>query len=119
MADWLLAEIATGFQRLVTLSLPNTPASDVLVHAAQIWHEALLSTSTQWDKVEDDWRIQRGFALLCRDCDRWPVPKHLIDRLPARKDKLALPKPTLTPEQRAHNLATLKTLMQQLGEKML
>lgn len=117
MADWLLAEIAAGFQRLVTLSLPNTPASDVLVPAAQIWHEALLSTSTQWNQDEDAWRLQRGFALLCRDCDRWPVPKHLIDRLPARKDKLALPKPTLTPAEREANLARLKTLMQQLGAK--
>ncbi len=118
MADWLLAEIATGFQRLVTLSLPNTPASDVLVHAAQIWHESLLSQPTQWDKDEDAWRVQRAFVMLCRDSDRWPLPKHLIDRLPERKEKQALPKPVMSTSERAKNIAKLKDLMQQMEGKI-
>lgn len=71
--------------------------------------QRITRNGTVYDAPIDAWVWAMREAVKARDAGR----------LPTRKEKLALPKPTLTPEQRAHNIATLKTLMQQLGEKML
>ena len=117
--DWLREEIGNGMQRLVLLSLPNTPAFDLLEHTAQVWYEALLSMKVQWNKEDDAWRIQKAFMSLCCEVDRFPSPKHLIERLPVRREKRALPKPEISEEDRQHGLSVLNEMMKKLGGKLL
>jgi hypothetical protein len=36
MADWLLTEVATGLQKLMTLSLDRTPAANLITATARV-----------------------------------------------------------------------------------
>lgn len=109
MADWLLSEIATGLQKLMTLSLDRTPSADLITATARVWHEAL-QVGRVWDQGRDTMRIREGFSRLVLNSKRWPTVEELISSLPSPPHQWRLPAPTCIPgsrEERARKLATL------------
>ena len=79
--DWLLEEIATGFQKLLCLSLDRTPAGEVIPGTAQAWFEAL-TFGREWDRQRDTPRIRRAFVTLAQTQRMWPAPRDFIEALP-------------------------------------
>ena len=80
--------MTNGFQRLLVLSLPNTPAADTIALTAAVWCDTAWP-HTEWTD-EDLPRIESAFQSLCRNCDRWPTPKQFIECLPKREMRLQL-----------------------------
>lgn len=108
-ADWLLIEVATGLQKLMTLSLDRTPAADLITATARVWHEAL-QVGRVWDQERDAKRIREGFTRLALNSKRWPTVEELISSLPSAPHQWRLPAPTCIPgsrEDRARKLAAL------------
>ncbi|ACA32314.1 conserved hypothetical protein [Histophilus somni 2336] len=108
MADekWLKRTVAQGLGKLVVLRLANQPPEEMIKATAEVWVQVILSQRIYggWQEKEDKWRIEQAFMRLCAECERFPAPKMLLDRLPKRKT-LELPPPQpkpLTPEQQAH-----------------
>lgn len=77
--DWLMAEVATGFQRLALLALESQPAADVIAGTARVWHETL---SRRLGSPEAAERVRQGFDQLCATCTRWPAPADLLRAMP-------------------------------------
>lgn len=116
---WLMDLILDGLTHLMPLSLPNTPAEDVIEYTAQVWYEALTATGTDWNAEMDIKRIKTGFRKLTPHLDRWPTPRQLLEGLPARPKPKALPprRPAdLTPEERQMNLSWISQLKTQIKE---
>lgn len=107
--NWLNATIAQGLGGLVLLRLPNQPPEELIKQTAKVWVIALESVKLYggWNEEDDKWRIEKGFQCLYAECDRFPAPKMLIERMPKRKAVEALPAPALSDEQVARNLARL------------
>lgn len=100
--EWLLLEIATGLQKLSTLSLDRTPAAEILVGTAGTWLE-VLTFDRVWDEARDAPRVRAAFITLARTREAWPAPKLLIEALPPSK-QVALEAPreiSDSPELRA------------------
>lgn len=104
--QWLKATIAKGLAGLVVLRLPNQPPEEMITKTAEIWVKAILHQKIHngWNAEQDQWRIEHAFLTLYAQCDRFPSPKMLLERLPARKI-LALPEQTyqMTDEERQLN----------------
>lgn len=80
--------ITNGLQRLLVLSLQNTPPADTIDLTAAVWCDTAWP-HTAWTD-EDLPRIEAAFHFLCRNFDRWPTPKQFIESLPKRGNKLKL-----------------------------
>lgn len=89
--------MANGLQRLLVLSLQNTPPADTIKLTAAVWCDTVWGHA-QWAD-EDLARIESAFLSLCRTSDRWPTPKQFLDCLPKREHALKLEE-KLTPEER-------------------
>ncbi|BFU64735.1 hypothetical protein [Rodentibacter abscessus] len=85
--QWLKETIAKGLGGLVVLRLANTPPEEVIKDTAKIWTLVISRQPNYggWDEVQDKWRIEEGFMRLYAECEYFPSPKMLIDRLPKRK----------------------------------
>lgn len=114
--NWLNAAIAKGLMGLVTLRLPNTPPEEIIVKTAQIWVLALTKgLGNTWNEEDDLWRIENAFMRLYADCDRFPSPKMLIERLPKRKEQpLALLTREPTQEERNRHQAWIKKIKEMI-----
>lgn len=108
---WLQTEIATGFQKLVTLRLKNTPSEEVLVATVGVWLDTLINANIAWDEQLDRARVAEAFKLLCRTCDSWPSIKSFLDVLPARPPPPMLPAPKYDRAKALQNLAKLKATL--------
>jgi hypothetical protein len=109
VSDWLLNEILTGMQKLLTLSLDRTPAMDLITGTARTWHEAITYRRV-WDEERDADRVRDGFARLALNAKRWPTVDDLITALPSAPTQWRLPAPTNIPatrEEKARRLASL------------
>lgn len=99
--DWLNAVIAKGLMGLVALRLPNTPPEEIIVKTAQIWVLALTKgLGTKWEKKRDTPRIEKAFMRLYAECDRFPNPKMLIERLPRDYPETLMIERKITEEDR-------------------
>jgi len=112
---WLLDEIVEGMQKLTALALPSHPPAETIDLTALAWLEALEPRNFQEDL--DRWRIREAFRQLLRDCDRWPYPKQLIDRLPPRKELARLPPPEIDWERQQANMAKLKAALKPILDR--
>ena len=116
--EWLRLEVGAGLQRLFVLRLPSAPfTSEELIATAQVWLDALLDRPIIWTESLDRGRLRNGFASLITDCERWPSPKQLLERMGPRLQPLHLPAPPLTPEKRAQNLKLLEKMRTHLTDK--
>lgn len=89
--------MANGLQRLLVLSLQNTPPADTIKLTAAVWCDTVWP-HTNWEDGDVN-RIEMAFQSLCRNAERWPTPKHFIDCLPRRAELLKLPE-RMSPEDR-------------------
>ncbi len=113
---WLRLEIGGAFQQLVALSLPGTPAVEMLPVAAEMWWLSLseMDLSEEVDRP----RIRKGFNLLYTSIRQWPQPVDLIDKLPTRpQQRAAQAAPEQTPEQWAEGSAKLQEILDGLGKE--
>ena len=112
---WLRNTIIDGFSRLILLRLQNSPPNDEQVLGAMVnlWCETL-ETKFNLDEKQDKTRIEKAFLRLCGDCERFPSPKMLIDRMPARDLPLQLEKPKLTDEQIEKNKQRIRKMIAEL-----
>lgn len=104
-----------GLSRLVVLSLRGTPAFDTLQLAADEWAKALWF-GRQWDMVNDPPRIEDAFTKLIATREWWPVPRVLLDELPAKEKPRDWVRPPekITPEKQASIRAQIANLQHQL-----
>ena len=79
--DWILEEILTGLQKLLPLSLENTPASEVMPGTALAWHEALVH-GRNFEPVRDRQRFRESFRTLAAKQRRWPAPVDFLEAMP-------------------------------------
>lgn len=95
---WLRVAIAQGLGKLVVLRLANQPPEEMIKATAEVWVQVILNQRIYggWIESEDKWRIEQAFMRLCAECERFPAPKALLDRLPKRK-VIELPKPEHKP----------------------
>lgn len=115
---WIEREVARGLQGLIALRLPGAPAEDAITLTLDIWLAALATRAAAWTEHADAPRLQAAFRALYAQCSTWPVPRQLLDALPAPKPAPALPAPRLTPEERARNRARLDAITQTLFKKV-
>lgn len=108
---WLKSAVSKGLAGLVLLRLPNTPPEELIQQTAKVWLLAITQTKlfNGWNEQDDKWRIEKAFLQLYAECDRFPSPKMLIERLPKRV-VLELPEPTLTAEQQQRNAENWRKL---------
>jgi hypothetical protein len=80
------------------------------------WIDAIQSKGI-WYEEADAPRFREAFAVLARNCTRWPSPAMFFQVLPSRAETDALmlaSKSTLTDEQRKKNVDRLHALVQGL-----
>jgi hypothetical protein len=114
---WLVAEVAEGLQRLLVLRLEGTPPADAIDGVVLAWCDALLVSGVNWDDALDAPRIRQAFRLLAAHATRWPAPVQLRDHLPARPERMKLPPPPMTAEQKQRARAMLADIVRKMGVK--
>ena len=104
--QWFMTELATGLQKLIALSLQNTPAMETIQLTAVSLAETLWAAPIAWQQELDAQRIRAAFVRMMRDIERWPAPKHLLHYLPARPQPVnpLLAAPQMSAEQQQRNL---------------
>lgn len=108
---WFAVAIANGVQRLYVLSLDGTPAAKTIELTTATWIDVLWPTRT-WSAELDETRIAEAFRQLALHSDRWPAPKQLLLRLPARIEPLKLNAP------RGSKSETIKAAILEMKEKV-
>ena len=108
--QWFMAEVATGLQKLISLSLQGMPAMETIQLTATVWAETLWAAPIAWHQELDAQRIRAAFVRMMRDIERWPAPKHLLQYLPARPEPVKLPAPEISEEQRMRNLDRISAI---------
>ncbi|SFK92867.1 hypothetical protein SAMN05216302_102149 [Nitrosomonas aestuarii] len=109
---WFAVAIASGVQRLYVLSLDGTPAAKTIELTTATWIDVLWPTRA-WCAELDETRIAEAFRQLALHSDRWPVPKQLLLRLPARVEPLKLTAPTNSKSEIAK--AAIMEMKQRVG----
>lgn len=98
MTDWMLRELATGLQKLLCLSLPGTPAVDLIDGTVLAWADAL-RYGRVWDEARDAPRIRDGFRALAALSSEWPSPHRLVEVMPSAEPQAKLEAPTSIPRK--------------------
>jgi len=111
ISDWVINEMAEGAQKLLTQSLPGTPASELIEGTVMVWAEAFCY-NRKWEQTIDQHRLREAFLQTCALAERWPSLKQIMDHMPQRLDTQKLPEPELTREQKAENRARIRELLQ-------
>jgi hypothetical protein len=111
--QWFMAELATGLQKLISLSLNGSPAMETIQLTAVSWAETLWAAPIGWHSELDAERIQQAFLRIMRDIERWPAPKHLLNYLPQRPQPVhpLLSAPQMSEERRMENQARVAELV--------
>ncbi|WP_311515314.1 hypothetical protein [Oligella urethralis] len=107
---WFQREMATGFQKLLTLRLKNTPADEVIEGTLATWIDAL-SNNRVWNEQRDTPRLQAAFRTLCQYSEAWPSIHEFLNALPAPEPLAALPEPKVSPEVALENIAKIKEML--------
>lgn len=92
---WFRNRVVSGLQFLLSLGLVGTPAAELATLTATTWIAALWNSRPGWNEALDNARLEAAFMALAVDADRWPSPRALLDRLPARPQQPRLPPPPL------------------------
>jgi len=79
--DWLLRELKTGIQKLISLSLESPPSADLIGATLLTWAETIAHGKT-FDEQRDMPRFRAAFRTLQARCRRWPAPADFLDALP-------------------------------------
>lgn len=109
--QWLLSEVATGLQRLVLLALPGTPAAETIEGTARAWTEAFWHAPRAWDRDLDAPRIAAAFRGIGHRLERFPTPKAILEAMPARPPRPALPEPDIGEAERRRNLRRIARIL--------
>lgn len=109
---WLRLEIGGAFQQLVALSLPGTPAVEMLPATAELWLNLLTDRGITIEPVDRP-RVRKGFNNLYTSLRQWPQVADLLEKLPPRPQRARLAEPEITDEQRAVNAARFSELLKQ------
>jgi hypothetical protein len=110
--DWLKESVGRGLQALLVLHLDGGPSFETAKKTTTIWYRCIKNWPIAWDESLDRPRLTAAFLALASSAVRWPCPTQLRAVLPARVyPELALPKPEVSPEQAAANLAKIKALL--------
>lgn len=107
---WFEVAIINGIQRLLSLSLPGTPASRTITLTASTWIDVLWQNRA-WDAALDETRIADAFRQLAIRADRWPAPRDLLLTLPARSEPLKLNAPAGNKATARRAIKTAKTIL--------
>ena len=112
---WFRDVITTGLKTLVALSLPGTPAADVVSTTRNAWVVILWRAPIDW--IDDDAaRIERAFIRLASHIERWPPPKALLQYMASRPERLKLEEPPVSREQSAKALAGIKKMLRDVNK---
>jgi len=112
---WLKREIASGLQALVALSLDGQPSAEVLPLTADIWLAAM--EKRLCIESVDAVRLKAAFRKFFPVAMRWPTPAQILELLPARPERLKLPEPVLSAEERAANVTKVKGMIDELLQR--
>lgn len=115
VAPWFRTAVIEGMQMIQVLSLPGTPPEDTIGYTSDVWLRTLWSAAA-WNEGLDRPRLSAAFVRLAREAERWPAPKHVLERLPPRAEARALPAPKLTREQITRNKARFAELTEWLRQ---
>ncbi|WIX31228.1 hypothetical protein QO259_10315 [Salinicola sp. JS01] len=116
-AQWFRNEINDGLARLMVLHLPSSPWEEEAKYTQKTWTEVLWGAPIGWDAELDTNRLRVAFARLARDSNRWPLPRQLLQSLPARPERPRLGRPKMSEAQKARNRQKLAEMVKELGIK--
>jgi hypothetical protein len=109
--DWLKNEIRTGFQSLMCLSLPRTPAAEVIRGTVEVWAASLCKRLT-FEQVRDTPRIREAFAELVLSSTEWPSPAQFLAEFGrTQPDQPRIEKDRRIPASRDARLAKLAEML--------
>ncbi|CAK0772489.1 conserved hypothetical protein [Gammaproteobacteria bacterium] len=106
--DQLRLYLAQLLKALVARSLKGQPAADMIALCADTWHGTIAKQIT--DDVDDYARLLRASRRLLDQVVEWPQPKHLVNLLPEKSYRPALPRPARTDEQQAAGKEAVRRL---------
>lgn len=113
---WLRREISAGLQALVSISLDNQPAAEILPMTADVWLIAVQRGGVGISIEEVDApRIREGFRRLFPLVKEWPKPRQLIEQIPGRPERQRLPAPPITKEEEAEGLRQLRAIKEKVN----
>lgn len=111
---WLENEISAGLAGLAVLQIRNAPSAQNMPACITAWCHALTFNRHWHADAEDAERIRAAFRQLAVTNEWWPAPAEFLRVLPARKPAPALPAPTLSEDERAHNKARIAAMLRTL-----
>lgn len=114
--EFIRVAVSKGLAELVTLRLAGTPSEDMIIMTASTWCKVLdnCKPSNGWIETEDLWRIEKAFTKLLVECERWPAPRLLLDRLPSRKSVEAVEFKEVSDEQKEKNVKNIRKILKGL-----
>lgn len=113
---WIEREMLSGLQGLIVLRLAGSPPEDSINQVADIWLAAIERRTAGWSEEPDARRIKEAFKALFAKAEKWPAPADFIKEIPERIQLPMLPRPRLTPEERAKSKKHIDALRKQLKE---
>jgi hypothetical protein len=113
--DWLRREVVEGLQALVALRLRGAPAADMVVLTAEIWEQAFEQRLGRHAiEAVDAPRIREAFRFQFPRLREWPAPADILESMPPRPPRPALPEPKVTEEQHRENVKRVKAMVGEL-----
>lgn len=107
-AAWFHNRVVSGLQFLWALGLTGTPASELATLTASSWVHALWRHPVAWSEELDSYRLYEAFTTLGARVERWPAPRQVLDNMPARAPRPALPwVPATQPPQVRERIARM------------
>src|SRR5258708_7730208 len=113
MRDWITAELATGLQKLLCLSLEGQPSHETIYGTVGAWRE-ILTHRKVYEQERDTLRFREAFLNLGTRCRRWPTPVDFLEAMP--KIDTSGPKLAHTASEETR-LANISRIQAMLGEK--
>jgi hypothetical protein len=95
---------------LLCLRLESTPAVDMIDGTAQAWMTAI-THGLVWNEQRDRARFQAAFDTLLANCTRWPIPRELLNALPAPDQQPRLGHASGIPETREGRMRRLAEVL--------
>lgn len=94
-------------ERLVIIGLEGRPLGRAMGEVVRMWAQIIAARLPHADVALDAPRLHAAFDVLEATCERWPVPRQVLDALPARPEPPKLPPPPMSEDQRAKVRAML------------
>jgi predicted deacylase len=114
---WLLELVKARMERLVILGLEGRPLGRSMGEVVRMWAQIIAHRLPNADPRLDAPRIHAAFDVLEAACERWPAPKQFLDALPARQERMKLPPPPMTAEQKQRARAMLADIVRKMEAK--